>query len=460
MDRHFIDVMKSNHTIAAIATGPGPAALAMIRISGSDSARIGDAIFTGSLKPSAMESHLLHYGHIVDAGGARLDEAMLVVLRPPHSFTAEQMVEITCHGGGAAAGAVLEAALAAGARPARPGEFSLRAFLNGRIDLAQAEAVCDIINARTGTAARAALERLSGGLSRKIAAVRESLLDAAALVESLIDFPEEDIPPAESGKLINDIDRAREQIARVLAGSKAAMVLKDGARVVIAGRPNVGKSSLFNMLLKEEKAIVTETPGTTRDVLEGWIDIGGIPVRLFDTAGLRDTLDEIESHGMERARGKLEQADLVLLVLDGTGPMDQEDEKLLSQTEKYARLILVNKCDLSQSLVNGTGGSWLKISAVTEEGLPELESSIVARLTDGQGIEPGAASAANARQAQLMGECLKHLEVARNGLQQKLSYDLLASDLKAAIDALGQITGQTIGDDILDRIFEKFCIGK
>lgn len=452
--------MKINDTIAAIATGIGPAALAMVRISGPDSARIGDAVFSGRQKPSGMESHVLHYGHIIDAGGARLDEAMLVVLRPPHSFTAEEMVEITCHGGAASAGEVLEAALAAGARPARPGEFSLRAFLNGRIDLAQAEAVADIINAKTSAAARAALERLSGGLSRKVADIRESLLDAAALVESMIDFPEEDLPPAESGELINNIGRAQGQIKDLLTGSRAAMVLKDGARVVIAGKPNAGKSSLFNMLLKEEKAIVTETAGTTRDVLEGWIDIKGIPVRLFDTAGLRETADNIEAHGVSRARGKLEQADLVLLALDGASPLTAQDQRLLSQTEKYHRLVLLNKSDLPYSSEGKIDPTWLRISAVTEEGLSELEASIVAKLTDGQGIEAGAASAANARQVQLMEDSSKYLKTVIDGLEKKLSYELMASDLKAAIDALGQITGQTVGDDILNRIFEKFCIGK
>jgi tRNA modification GTPase len=452
--------MKINDTIAAIATGTGPAALAMVRISGPDSINIGEAVFSGKVRPSAMESHMLHYGHIVDAGGAQLDEAMLAVLRPPHSFTAEEMVEITCHGGAASAGAVLEAVLASGARPARPGEFSLRAFLNGRIDLAQAEAVCDIINAKTGAAARAALERLSGGLSRKVAAVRESLLDAAALVESMIDFPEEDIPPADSRALVQKIDLTESQVKQLLKGSRAALVLKDGARVVIAGKPNVGKSSLFNMLLKEEKAIVTETPGTTRDVLEGWIDVRGIPIRLFDTAGLRDTLDKIEAHGISRARGKLEQADLVLLVLDGTAQITGEDETLIAETGKYARLVLVNKCDGPQYSNNKFDQSWLRISAVTEEGLSELEKSLVSKLTDGQGIDPGAAAAANARQVQLMEECLKHLETVKSSLEQKLSYELLASDLKAAIEALGQITGQTIGEDVLNRIFEKFCIGK
>lgn len=452
--------MKINDTIAAIATGTGPAALAMVRISGPDSARIGDAIFSGKTKPSAMESHVLHYGHIVAAGGVSLDEAMLAVLRPPHSFTAEEMVEITCHGGTVAAGAVLEAALAAGARPARPGEFSLRAFLNGRIDLAQAEAVCDIINAKTAAAARAALERLSGGLSHKVTAIREALLDSAALVESMIDFPEEDISPADSAELIGKLEQTEKRIRELLKGSRAAMVLKDGARVVIAGKPNVGKSSLFNMLLKEEKAIVTETPGTTRDVLEGWIDIKGIPVRLFDTAGLRETADTIEAHGMSRARGKLEQADLVLLVLDATSPITTEDEKLLSETEKFNRLVLVNKCDLGQYLKNKIDQTWLKISAITEQGLAELEKSLVLKLTDGQGIEAGAASAANTRQVQLMEDSVEHLKTAIDGLEKKLSYELLASDLKAAIDALGQITGQTIGEDILNRIFSRFCIGK
>lgn len=434
--------------------------MSLVRLSGPDSIRIADSIFSGTVKPSAMHSNVLHYGHIRSAEGDLLDEAMLAVFRAPHSFTAEEMAEITCHGGSVAAQAVLRAALSAGARAARPGEFSLRAFLNGRIDLAQAEAVADIINARTGTAARAALERLSGGLSREISSVRDSLLDAVARIESMIDFPEEDLPQAESAEILGDIDNCRERVEKMLAGSRTAMVLKDGARVVIAGKPNVGKSSLFNMLLREEKAIVTETPGTTRDVLEGWIDIGGIPVRLFDTAGLRDTEDRIEAHGMERARGKLEQADLVLLVLDGTAPMNVEDEGLLSETEKYNRLVLLNKSDLPQSPVNKIDGSWLSISATTEQGLPELEKSVVAKLTDDLGVDTGAVSAANARQVQLLRECLAHLEVVRKGLEERLSFELVASDLKAAIDALGQITGHSIGDEILNRIFSRFCIGK
>lgn len=449
-----------NDTIAAISTASGAAALSIIRISGSDSIILADKIYSGRTKPSLMESHTLHYGHIIDAEGRPADEVMLAILKAPHSFTAEDMVEITCHGGAANATAVLEAALTAGARPARPGEFSLRAFLNGRMDLAQAEAVADIINARTSAAARAALERLSGGLSRRITTIRESLLDAAALIESMIDFPEEDIAPAENEAIRKTMIQAERDIGGLLKGSRAAMVLKDGARVVIAGRPNVGKSSLFNMLLREEKAIVTETPGTTRDVLEGWIDIKGIPVRLFDTAGLRETGDHIETQGMARARGKLGEADLVLLVLDGTMPLNEEDHHLLSEIEKTNHIVLVNKCDLRKQSPDDFDPRWIKISAVTEEGLPTLEEQLVRMLAGGQEVDTGAVSAASQRQVALMEESLRHLKTAKEGLAKRISYELIASDLKAAIDSLGQITGQTIGDDILNRIFSQFCIGK
>lgn len=444
-------------TIAAIATAPGPAALSIVRISGPDSTAVADRVFSGKVRPSDMASHSLHYGHILDRFGRMLDEAVLAVFKAPRSYTAQDMAEITCHGGAAAAPLVLEAVLEAGARLAGPGEFSLRAYLNGRLDLAQAEAVADIIAARTGSAARAALERLSGGLSREIAAIREALLSAAALVESMIDFPEEDLPPVEAGRLMEQIALAGERVQKLIQNSRAAMALRDGARVVIAGKPNVGKSSLFNLLLREEKAIVTETPGTTRDVLEGWIEMGGLPVRLFDTAGLRETGDPVEAQGMARARGKLEQADLVLLVLDGAALLSDQDRDLLDETSEMNRLVLVNKCDLA-----GPGQAeegWIEISALTEQGLPRLEQAMIDRLRGGANPESGLA-AANARQLEALRSCRHRLHAAGEGLTAKLSPELVAEDLRAAIDSLGLITGQTIGDEILHRIFAQFCIGK
>ncbi|MBI4727671.1 tRNA uridine-5-carboxymethylaminomethyl(34) synthesis GTPase MnmE [candidate division TA06 bacterium] len=450
--------MISSDTIAAISTASGPAALSMIRVSGPRSLEVAAAVFKGKLAPSQMPSHTLHLGRIAGSKSLSADQAMLAVMKAPHSFTGEDLAEITCHGGAAAPQAVLQACLDAGARPARPGEFTLRAYLNGRLDLAQAEAVCDIINARTQTAAQAALERLEGGLSRKVGGIREQLLSLLALLEAWVDFPEEDIPPAEYLHIKEDLDQAIEKTKRLLDDSRASLILKDGARVVIAGRPNAGKSSLFNMLLKEERAIVAPSSGTTRDVLEGWIEIGGIPLRLFDTAGLRETGDAIELIGVERARGKMEQADLLLLVLDATSVLTGHDQKLLELTSGFNRIVLANKSDLPVELE--VEKNWLKISSLTGNGLKELENAIVNALTGGHNWEAGAAGASNNRQMEALNQAAKFLSQARQGLEQKVSWEFLAQDIKEAVNSLGQITGQTIGDEVLNRIFEQFCIGK
>lgn len=450
--------MIPSDTIAAISTASGPAALSMIRISGPRSLEIADTIFIGRLLPSQMPSHTLHLGKISGGKNQSADQTMLAVMKAPHSFTGQDMAEITCHGGEAAPQAVLQACLEAGARQAQPGEFTLRAYLNGRLDLAQAEAVCDIINARTQTAAQAALERLEGGLSRKVSEVREKLIALLTLLEAWVDFPEEDIPAAEFKQLKDALDQASEKTKRLLDDSRASLILKDGARVVIAGRPNAGKSSLFNMLLKEERAIVTPSPGTTRDVLEGWIEIGGIPLRLFDTAGLRETSDAIELIGVERARGKMEQADLVLLVLDAGSALTSEDKRLLELTSAFNRIVLANKCDLPVKLE--VESDWLRISSITEDGLKELEKTIVNTLTGGHNWEAGAAGASNNRQMEALKQAARFLNNASDGLEKKASWEFLALDIKEAVNSLGQITGQTIGDEVLNRIFEQFCIGK
>jgi len=450
--------MELKDTIVAISTAAGPAALAVVRISGGRTLAVADKIFEGKTKPSAMADHTLQHGRIVSQRGQVIDEVVLAWLQAPHSFTGEDTVEITCHGGSVAAPAIVEIALLAGARQANPGEFSLRAFLNGRMDLAQAEAVADVIAASTQAAARAALERLAGGLSKNVRLIRTGLLDVLAQLEAMVDFPEDDLPQPVFKEMVGTIDQARHRIAALLDRSKTALILHDGAKVVIAGRPNVGKSSLFNMLLNEERAIVTERPGTTRDVLEGLIDVRGIPVRLFDTAGLRQTKDSIEVEGVGRARGKLSQADLVLLVIDGSKPPHDEDKQLLKQTESFPRVVLLNKCDLKPAFAAQKG--WIKISAKTEAGLPKLEEAMVAALTGGRGLDGGAASAANARQVAALRAAAAHLESALTGIASKHSYELLAEDVKAAVNALGEITGETIGEEVLERIFSRFCIGK
>jgi len=445
-------------TIVAISTAAGPAALAVVRITGPRALAVADKNFEGKVKPSAMADHTLQHGRIVSQRGQGIDEVVLAVLKGPHSFTGEDTVEITCHGGSVAAPAIVEIAMLAGARQAKPGEFSLRAYLNGRMDLAQAEAVADVIAAGTQAASRAALERLAGGLSQQVRGARTGLLDVLAQLEAMIDFPEDDLPQPVFKEMTGTVEQARQRIAALLDRSKTALILHDGAKAVIAGRPNVGKSSLFNLLLREERAIVTERPGTTRDVLEGCVDVRGIPVRLFDTAGLRQTKDSIEVEGVGRARGKLSQADLVLLVIDGSKPPHDEDKQLLKQTDGYPRLVLLNKSDLKPAFAPQKG--WIKISAKTEAGLPKLEEAIVAALTGGKGIDAGAASAANARQVGALREAATHLEAALKGVAAKQSYELVAEDVKAAVNALGGITGEAIGDDVLERIFSKFCIGK
>ncbi|MDI6740722.1 MAG: tRNA uridine-5-carboxymethylaminomethyl(34) synthesis GTPase MnmE, partial [Candidatus Edwardsbacteria bacterium] len=385
--------MELNDTIVAVATAPGPAALAVVRISGGRAVGIADKIFQGKTPPSRMPTHTLQHGRIHSQRGQVIDEAVLGVMLAPRSFTGEDTVEITCHGGNVAAPAVVEIAILAGARQARPGEFTLRAFLNDKMDLSQAEAVCDVISASTQAAAKAALERLAGGLSKKIRDIRGGLLDVLAQLEAMIDFPEDDLPQPVFKEILGTIGEAQERINALLDASRTAQVLKDGARVVIAGRPNTGKSSLFNLLLREERAIVTEHPGTTRDVLEGWIEIRGIPVRLFDTAGLRETTDQIEVKGVDRARGKVAQADLILLVIDASRPPRYEDKALLDQTKELPRLVVLNKSDLKPAFAAQAG--WIKLSALTGQGLPGLEQAAVAALTGGRGVDAAAASAAN-----------------------------------------------------------------
>jgi tRNA modification GTPase len=457
---------SGNDTIAAVSTAPGRAALAVVRISGSRAVEVADRIFRGRTRPSEMSDHTVQHGYVVTQRGQAVDEAMLTVLRGPRSFTGEDTVEITCHGGGAAAPAVVELAVLAGARPASPGEFTLRAYLNGRLDLSQAEAVADVIEAGTLAAARAALERLEGGLSRRIGGIRSGLLEVLAQLEAAVDFPEDDLPQPVVRDILEVIEGSAKEISRVLEESRTARLLRDGAKAVISGRPNTGKSSLFNLLLRQERAIVTEQPGTTRDVLEGFIEVRGLPVRLFDTAGVREPADQIEAIGVERAREKMEQADLVLLVIDGSKPPRPEDKRLLEQTRNLARIVVLNKNDLKPAFTAQKG--WVRLSAVTGAGLSRLEEAMVAALTGGRGAEAGGAAAANARQVEALRRSKELLAEAARGMSERKPYDLLAGDVRASVAALDEITGEAyrrgdggdIGAEVLERIFERFCIGK
>jgi tRNA modification GTPase len=464
-----------NDTICAVATPLGEGGIGIVRISGEKAVDIASglvALRSGQPLRSAA-SHVLHHAELLDPAGAdrraRLDEALVAVMRAPRSFTGEDVVELQCHGGLLILRTVCEALVRAGARLAEPGEFTKRAFLNGRLDLAQAEAVLDTIRAKTTGSLRIAQEQLRGALSREIDSVRETLLSLLAHVEAGIDFVEEDITFIQAAELAEGLTGARDVIGRLLAHSREGRILREGVTAAIIGRPNVGKSSLLNALLKTDRAIVTPVPGTTRDVLEEVLNIRGIAVRLLDTAGIRDTQDLVEQEGVRRSHAARERADLLLIVLDGSAPLTPEDQTLLDDARRgddQKRLVVVNKKDLPGRLASsalpsaGPDCAVVHISATTGEGLDELRDQIRALL-----IRPDF----EARETVLVTH-LRHqtaLQRAQGSLTATLASvegrqpdELIAMDLRAAVDALGEITGAVTTDDILDRIFKEFCIGK
>ena len=464
-----------NETICAVATPLGEGGIGIVRVSGEKAVDIASglvALRSGRPLASAA-SHVLHQAEILDPAGAdrraRLDEALVVVMRAPRSFTGEDVVELQCHGGLLILRTVCEALVRAGARLAEPGEFTKRAFLNGRLDLAQAEAVLDTIRAKTTGSLRVAQEQLRGVLSREIDAVRETLLRLLAHVEAGIDFVEEDITFIQTPELVNGLASARDAIGRLLAHGREGRILREGVTAAIIGRPNVGKSSLLNALLKTDRAIVTPVPGTTRDVLEEVLNIRGIPVRLLDTAGIRDTRDPVEQEGVRRSRVAREQADLLLIVLDGSAPLTEEDLALLDNeclSADQKRLVVVNKKDLPGRLdpsvlpSAGSDCALVHISATTGEGLDELRDQIRALLLrpDFETREPVLVT--HLRHQTALQRAQDALTATLASVEAKQPGELIAMDLRAAVDALGEITGAVSTDDILERIFKEFCIGK
>lgn len=464
-----------NDTICAIATPLGEGGVGIVRISGEKAVDVAARLVAlrSGVPLASAAGHALHHADLLDpadsAGGAPLDEALVAVMRGPKSYTGEDVVELQCHGSLLILRTVCEALVRAGARLAEPGEFTKRAFLNGRIDLAQAEAVLDTIRAKTAGSLRIAQEQLRGVLSHEIGAVREQLIGLLAHVEAGIDFVEEDIAFIQTAELAEGLTGARDAIGRLLAHSREGRIFREGATAAIIGRPNVGKSSLLNALLRTDRAIVTDVPGTTRDVLEEVLNIRGIPVRLLDTAGIRETADPVEQEGVRRSRSAREQADLLLIVLDGSSPLTPEDQTLLDDARRgddQKRLVVVNKKDLPGRLASsalpsaGPDCAVVHISATTGEGLDELRDQIRALL-----IRPDF----EARETVLVTH-LRHqtaLQRAQGSLTATLASvegrqpgELIAMDLRAAVDALGEITGAVTTDDILDRIFRDFCIGK
>jgi tRNA modification GTPase len=472
------NMLNDKDTICAISTPPGFGGIGIVRISGTAAVGILDKIFEpkcGEVVEN-LQSNRLYYGNVVNPDtGEKVDEALAVLMRGPKTYTREDVAEINCHGGPAAVKKTLELAVRGGARLAVPGEFTKRAFLNGRIDLTQAEAVMDIISASTELSLKAAVKQLSGGLKGKIDDVRASLAELLALTELSIDFPEEEVDyvPAEGLKDSGAV--VREKLGALLLTYDEGRVLREGLKLAIAGAPNVGKSSLLNLLTKSDRAIVTEIPGTTRDTVEELINLGGVPVRVIDTAGIRESQCPVEREGIKRSKAAMEEADLVLLVLDGSREIEEQDKTPLSFAEKKVDkenetknrvMVVINKADLPQKInlkVFGATffqkGSEVRLSAKTGEGLETLTSRI-RELILGPGLERAPEAAINLRHKQALMTADAALIRFLDGCDKNLSPEFLALELREALDAVGEVVGRTAPEDVLNLIFSKFCIGK
>ena len=441
-------------TIAAIATPIGEGAIGVVRVSGSDALAIAKKVFKGRLSHRRLSR-----GQVMDPGdGSVLDEVMATCMMAPNSYTCEDTVEIYGHGGPVSLQAVLKALLACGARAAGPGEFTLRAFLNGRIDLSQAEAVRDVIEAKTDAGLRVAMNGLQGGLSGRVKEVRTAILEVLAYLTARIDFPEDDVPKEDP---LPAIRKAAATLAQLIISADAGIVYRHGVRVAIVGRPNVGKSSLLNRLLEQDRAIVTPIAGTTRDTVEEVANIQGIPFVLVDTAGLTETSDPVEHLGIERSRKALAGADLVIVVLDSSQPLTEEDAELIGRVNGESAVTVANKSDLPEAVDVGVLPTRaVRTSMVTGEGLELLKERMVETALNGKGVGSGEALVSNTRHKAALESAAGHLASAEESLVKGLADDFVTIDLTAALNSLGEITGETVTEDLLHTIFSKFCIGK
>lgn len=464
-------MVKQEETICAIVTPQGTGGISVIRLSGKDAISVAARLFRKrSGKPlTGVKTHTIHYGYIVDpVSGEKIDEVLVSVMKSPHSFTCEDVVEVSCHGGPLITTRLLETFFRAGARPAEPGEFTKRAFLNGRIDLAQAEAVMEVISARTEEGLRFGLWQLEGKLSNDINKLKEDLSSALTFVEAYIDFPEEDLEiPLKD--ITERIKSAIERIGRLIEGYYRWRPLREGVLTAIVGRTNVGKSSLLNTLTGEERAIVTPYPGTTRDIVDGPASVHGIPLRLLDTAGLRMTEDVAEEEGIKRMYRSIDMAELVLLVLDGSAPLTEEDKEILAHTVNKKRIIVINKMDLGKVIekdLNAQGSPTVWTSATRGGGIEELKKTIRQTIL-GPGNSPSLmgegkreAVVTNVRHKAALEKARIDLRHFLESAGQRLPLEIQAIHLRGAIDLLGEITGAVTTEDLLDRIFNEFCIGK
>lgn len=453
-------------TIAAISTAQGVGGIAVIRISGDKAVEIADKVFFGRDTLSDVPTHTVHYGFIKNSDGEKVDEVLVTVMRAPRTFTREDVVEISAHGGITTSREVLDTLIKAGAYMAEPGEFTKRAFLNGRIDLSQAEAVIDIINAKNELSQRSALSQLEGSLSREISQMRSSLLYLAAQMQVTIDYPDEDLEDITTDDIRKTAEECRRTADMLLKTADSGKILRDGIKTAIVGKPNVGKSSLLNSLARTERAIVTDVAGTTRDVIEEFINVNGIPLLLIDTAGIRQTDDVVEKIGVERSRQSIKEADLVILMLDGSGILDDEDREVLSATRGKKRIILINKTDLGKSKytesVKAKAGDSpvLEVSAKTGLGLDVLTEQIRDMYNLGEIAVGNGAVVTNMRHKSALADAEAALARVVEAIDAGLPSDIASIDINAAIESLGEITGETVSEDIVNTIFHEFCVGK
>jgi tRNA modification GTPase len=459
--------MKEFDTIAAVATTMGESSLSVIRVSGEKALTITTSIFRGKNGRSLVDikSYSMRYGHIIDMeNNDIIDEVIVSFMKGPKSFTAEDTIEINCHGGVVSTKRVLEEVIKAGARIAEPGEFTKRAFLNGRIDLSQAEAVIDIIRAKTDLSMKSALAQSQGRISGEIGKLRNRMLGVIAHIEATVDFPEDDLEEITGEKVLLDLKDLVTDINELLQTANEGKILREGLSVVIVGKPNVGKSSLLNELVMEKRAIVTDVPGTTRDVIEEYINIEGIPIKIIDTAGIRETEDVVEKIGVERSKEKIEDADLIIIVLDLSRELDNDDKDIIKYIKDKKYLVILNKSDLKTVLNKDEISSLeskyiIETSTKTGEGLDTIRKLIKDMFFRGE-ISASDVMITNSRHKEALIRAKERCEAALLTLNNKLSIDFASIDVRSAWSHLGEITGETLEEDIIDKIFSEFCIGK
>jgi len=459
--------LNLDDTIVAVATPPGEGGIAVIRVSGPEAARLVSRFFRPSKKIDLERetSHTLHHGFLADEKGKTVDEVLVGLFRAPHSYTGEEVVEISCHGGLYLTRRILEILTEAGARHAEPGEFTKRAFLSGRLDLTQAEAVLDLIRAKSDASLEAARRQLEGGLSKKIQKLKNGLMKIYAHLEAGLDFPDERLEVDSRDELLRRMSGAEEEMEELVASFRKGLALREGILTVILGRPNVGKSSLLNSLLEKERALVSSLPGTTRDALEETVEIGGWNLRLADTAGLgASPKDEVDRMGMEKTKTYIEEGDFFLFLADGSSEWNSEDEKILQELKGKKFLLVVNKTDLPQKLdldllLKKIPGTPVFISCLTGAGISELEKKIAEKIS-GTEIVRESPTLTRLRHKQALKEALESLGRARKSLKDGTSTEFVLTDLKSALDRLRELVGEIYSEDLLDIIFQEFCIGK